>query len=174
MGHTWRKGRKRLDAKKKERRYKQWSTFSYRNDWDGMSVWEDITKKMLDTKVQEYRRNGRLKKCLKYVKEDRKNISWSRTPQTVEISGIWVRHTSQTHAHAIKQRTGLGFIPTRLCQTKQAADWGWATSDSGDSRGEQTEAHITSGRCPIYRPPEYTNGLMIWTIIHERGSRTII
>ena len=35
-----------------------------------------------------------------------------------------------------------------------------STSDSCDCGAEQTADHITSGRCPIYRPPEAINGLI--------------
>ena len=30
-----------------------------------------------------------------------------------------------------------------------------------DNGAEQTSDHITSGRCPIYRPPEGINGLIV-------------
>ena len=38
--------------------------------------------------------------------------------------------------------------------------WGLSTSDCCDCGAEQTAEHITSGRCPIYRPPEGTQGLI--------------
>ena len=38
--------------------------------------------------------------------------------------------------------------------------WGLSTSDCCDCGAEETTDHITSGRCPIYRPPEWMNGLI--------------
>ena len=39
--------------------------------------------------------------------------------------------------------------------------WGLSTNDSCECGAEQTADHITSGRCPIYRPPEGINGLIV-------------
>ena len=37
---------------------------------------------------------------------------------------------------------------------------GLSTNDSCDCHAEQTADHITSGRCPIYRPLEGINGIL--------------
>ena len=79
--------------------------------------------------------------------------------------------TTQIHAHTIKQRTRCGPIPTSLDPTKQVTTgvgrfganmlrWGLSTSDCCECGAEQTAEHITSGRCPIYRPPEGIHGLI--------------
>ena len=39
--------------------------------------------------------------------------------------------------------------------------WGLSTNDSCECGAEQTVDHITSGRCPIYRPPKGINGLIV-------------
>ena len=39
--------------------------------------------------------------------------------------------------------------------------WGLSTNDSCGCGAEQTADHITSGRCPIYRPPEAITGLIV-------------
>ena len=52
-------------------------------------------------------------------------------------------------------RTGVGRFGANMLR------WGLSTNDSCDCGAEQTADHITSGRCPIYRPPEGINGLIV-------------
>ena len=52
-------------------------------------------------------------------------------------------------------RTGVGRFGANMLS------WGLSTNDSCESGAEQTADHITSGRCPIYRPPEGINGLIV-------------
>ena len=42
--------------------------------------------------------------------------------------------------------------------------WGLSTSDCCECGAEQTAEHITSGRCPIYRPPEGFMDSLSWTL----------
>ena len=83
----------------------------------------------------------------------------------------WASTTTRLHNHTIKQRTRCGPIPTSLDPTKQVTDWvgrfcanmlrwGLSPSDCCECGVEQTAEHITSGRCPIYRPPEGIHGLI--------------
>ena len=51
-------------------------------------------------------------------------------------------------------RTGVGRFGANMLR------WGLSTSDCCDCGAEQTAEHITSGRCPIYRPPEGIQGLI--------------
>ena len=75
------------------------------------------------------------------------------------------------HAHTIKRRTGVGLSRrtwTRLNRLRTGVGrfganvlrWGLSMSDTCDCGAEQTTDHITSGRCPVYRPPEVMNGLI--------------
>ena len=52
-------------------------------------------------------------------------------------------------------RTGVGRFGANMLR------WGWSTNDSCDCGAEQTADHISSGRCPIYRPPEGIKGLIV-------------
>ena len=52
-------------------------------------------------------------------------------------------------------RTGVGRFGANMLR------WGLSTNDNCDCGTEQTADHITSGRCPIYRPPEGINGLIV-------------
>ena len=51
-------------------------------------------------------------------------------------------------------RTGVGRFGANMLR------WGLSTSDCCYCGAEQTADHITSGRCPIYRPPEGIQGLI--------------
>ena len=50
--------------------------------------------------------------------------------------------------------TGVGRFGTNMLH------WGLSMSNTCDCGAEQTADHITSGCCPIYRPPEGMNGLI--------------
>ena len=50
-------------------------------------------------------------------------------------------------------KTGVGRFGANMLR------WGLSTSDCCECGAEQTAEHITSGRCPIYRPPEGIHGL---------------
>ena len=52
-------------------------------------------------------------------------------------------------------RTGVGRFGANMLR------WGLSTNDSCECGAEQTADHITSGCCPIYRPPEVINGLIV-------------
>ena len=52
------------------------------------------------------------------------------------------------------QRTGVGRFGANMLR------WGLSTSDCCECGAEQTAEHITTGRCPIYRPPEGIHGLV--------------
>ena len=97
---------------------------------------------------------------------------WTQTRWAESWASTTTKLHMYIHAHTIKQRTGCGPIPTSLDPTKQAIGtgvgifganmlrWGLSTSDCCDYGAEQTAEHITSGRCPIYRPPEGIHGLI--------------
>ena len=51
-------------------------------------------------------------------------------------------------------RTGVGRFGANMLR------WGLSTSDCCDCGAEQTADHISSGRCPIHRPPEGMHGLI--------------
>ena len=52
-------------------------------------------------------------------------------------------------------RTGVGRFGANMLR------WGLSMNDSCDCGAEQTADHTTSGRCPIYRPHEGINGLIV-------------
>ena len=51
--------------------------------------------------------------------------------------------------------------------------WGLSTNDSCDCDAEQTADHITSRCRPIYRRLKEYKALVIWTLTHDHGSRTL-
>ena len=59
-----------------------------------------------------------------------------------------------------KNRKKLELYFFRHQRAQLVLRWGLSTSDCCDCGAEQTAYHITSGRCPIHRPPEGMHGLI--------------
>ena len=73
---------------------------------------------------------------------------------TLSNSGQGVGLSRRAWTRLNRLRTGVGrFGANMLC-------WGLSMSDTCNCGAEQTADHITSGRCPIYRPPEGMDGLI--------------
>ena len=66
--------------------------------------------------------------------------------------GVGLSRRSWTRLNRL--RTGVGRFGANMLR------WGLSTSDCCDCGAEQTAEHITSGRCPIHRPPEGIQGLI--------------
>ena len=72
---------------------------------------------------------------------------------TPSNSGQGVGLSRRAWTRLNRLRTGVGRFGANMLR------WGLSTSDCCDCGAEQTAEHITSGRCPIYRPPEGIHGL---------------
>ena len=73
---------------------------------------------------------------------------------TPSNSGQGVGLSRRAWTRLNRLRTGVGRFRANMLR------WGLSTSDCCDCGAEQTAEHITSGRCPIYRPPEVIHGLI--------------
>ena len=69
-----------------------------------------------------------------------------------EGEGVGLSERAWTRLNRLQ--TGVGRFGANMLR------WGLSTSDSGDCGAEQTTCHITSGRCPICRPPGAMIGLI--------------
>ena len=79
----------------------------------------------------------------------------SVSPQdTVKHSGQGVGLSRRAWTRLNRLRTGVGRFGANMLR------WGLSTSDCCDCGAEQTADHITSGLCPIHRPPEGIHGLI--------------
>ena len=74
---------------------------------------------------------------------------------TPSNSGQGVGLSRRAWTRLNRLRTGVGRFGANMLR------WGLSTNDSCECGAEQTADHITSGRCPIYRPPEGINGLIV-------------
>ena len=74
---------------------------------------------------------------------------------TPSNSGQGVGLSRRAWTRLNRLRTGVGRFGANMLR------WGLSTNDSCECGAEQTTDHITSGRCPIYRPPEGINGLIV-------------
>ena len=73
---------------------------------------------------------------------------------TPSNSGQGVGLSRRAWTRLNRLRTGVGRFGANMLR------WGLSTSDCCDCGAEQTAEHITSGRCPTYRPPEGIQGLI--------------
>ena len=73
---------------------------------------------------------------------------------TPSNSGQGVGLSRRAWTRLNRLRTGVGRFGANMLR------WGLSTSDCCDCGAEQTAEHITSGRCPIYRPPDGIQGLI--------------
>ena len=73
---------------------------------------------------------------------------------TPSNSGQGVGLSRRAWTQLNRLRTGVGRFGANMLR------WGLSTSDCCDCGAEQTADHITSGRCPIHRPPEGMHGLI--------------
>ena len=74
---------------------------------------------------------------------------------TQSMSGQGVGLSRRAWTRVNRLRTGVGRFGANMLR------WGLSTNDSCDCGAEQTADHITSGCCPIYRPPEGINSLIV-------------
>ena len=74
---------------------------------------------------------------------------------TPSNSGQGVGLSRRAWTRLNRLRTGVGRFGANMLR------WGLSTNDSCECGAEETADHITSGRCPIYRPPEGINGLIV-------------
>ena len=98
---------------------------------------------------------------LKHWTQTRWAESWASTTtrlhkymSTPSNSGHGVGLSRRAWTRLNRLRTGVGRFGANILR------WGLSTSDCCDCGAEQTAEHITSGRCPIYRPPEGIQGLI--------------
>ena len=98
---------------------------------------------------------------VKHWTQARWAVSWTSTTMrfhkfmpTPSNSGQGVGVSRRAWTRLNRLRTGVGRFGANMLQ------WGLSTSDSCDYGSVQTAHHITSGRCPIYCPPEGMNGLI--------------
>ena len=73
---------------------------------------------------------------------------------TPSNSGQGVGLSRRAWTRLNRLRTGVGRFGANMLR------WGLSTNDCCECGAEQTAEHITSGRCPIYRPPEGIHGLI--------------
>ena len=73
---------------------------------------------------------------------------------TPSNSGQGVGLSRRAWTRLNRLRTGVGRFGANMLR------WGLSTSDCCDCGAEQTADHITSGLCPIHRPPEGIHGLI--------------
>ena len=69
-------------------------------------------------------------------------------------SGQGVGRSRRAWTRLNRLRTGVGRFGANKLR------WGLSTNDSCDCGADQTADHITSGPCPIYRPPKGNTGLI--------------
>ena len=98
---------------------------------------------------------------LKHWTQTRWAESWASTTTrlhrympTPSNSGEGVGLSRRAWTRLNRLRTGVGRFGANMLR------WGLSTSDFCDCGAEQTAEYITSGRCPVYRPPEGIHGLI--------------
>ena len=86
---------------------------------------------------------------------------------TPSNSGQGVGLSRRAWTRLNRLRTGVGRFGANMLR------WGPSTSDCCDCGAEKTADHITSGLCPIHRPPEGSTDLSSWTSRRGHGSRNV-